>query len=439
MNAPKLTIVPPDALIDVPRALRIEHLRKDAIVSITATTQRGGGIEWTSRIRIRADECGVIDLGRQAPLEGSYTGVSPMGLLWSQTPMVPGRSEVFRDSVMEALETEIRVRTPDGELRGSLVQRLAAAGCQRIEIREEGLVGTLFIPAGPGPHPAVIVLNGSGGGINEPRGALYASHGYLAFALAYFKAPGLSNYISNTPLEYFKKAMDWLRRRYKPLKSFVALSGQSRGGELVLLLASLFPDDVSAVIAYVPGAVVHSAQNAADPAVGREGPAWLLNGQPLVDVWSHSKTATWAPFDEGPVPHRHNLAILTALRDKAAVARARIRVENIKCPVALLSGTDDGSWPSSLYSKMVVDKLQEVGFPYDVQWVDTADAGHAIVFPYIPTTQVVYSHPVSGRVSTAGGRPDANALADDHSWTCVKKFLSDAVTGQPDRQIDRRV
>ncbi|MFX5595168.1 hypothetical protein ABTD92_21175, partial [Acinetobacter baumannii] len=83
-----------------------------------------------------------------------------------------------------------------------LVQRLAVAGVTRREVREEGLVGTLFLPATPGPHAAVMILNGSGGGINEPRAALFASRGVAAFALAYFKAPGLSDYISNTPLEY---------------------------------------------------------------------------------------------------------------------------------------------------------------------------------------------------------------------------------------------
>ena len=75
-------------------------------------------------------------------------------------------------------------------------------------------MGTLFTPApradGLSP-PVVVVLNGSGGGINEPRAALYASHGYAALALAYFKAPGLSDYISNTPLEYFERGLDWLR------------------------------------------------------------------------------------------------------------------------------------------------------------------------------------------------------------------------------------
>ncbi|MFU1977274.1 acyl-CoA thioester hydrolase/BAAT C-terminal domain-containing protein, partial [Bordetella avium] len=303
----------------------------------------------------------------------------------------------------------------------------AGAGVTRQEVCEDGLVGTLYLPAGPGPHPAVMILNGSGGGINEPRAALYASHGYAAFALAYFKAPGLSDYISNTPLEYFQRGLRWLRRRVRPAHDFVALSGQSRGGELVLLLGATFPEEVSAVVAYVPGAVVHSGQNAADPKIGREGPTWLLDGKPLTHVWENNRSASWKPFDDGPAPHRHERAILTALQDPDAVARARIPVERIQGPVMLLSATDDGSWPSSLYSGMVRDKLAEVSHPHEVQWLDFQDAGHLIVFPYVPTTQMVYAHPVSGKISTSGGNPKDNARADEESWAGVLQFLHDAV------------
>ena len=428
MSHAEFSITPLDDLIDVQRIIRIEGLAAGEKVTVTSSTPRSQQRTWHSQASFEADAQGVVDLSQQAPVSGSYQEVSSMGLIWSQEPSDPSAAVVFPDNVLEALVTTIEVQTQNqGLLKGTLIQRLAREGVQRIEVREEGLVGTLFLPEGEGPWPAVMILNGSGGGINEPRAALYASHGYMAFALAYFKAPGLSDYISNTPLEYFKKGLDWLRSQYKPYKNFVALNGQSRGGELVLLLASLYPKDVSAVIAYVPGAVVHSGQNAADPAVGREGPAWLLNGQPITHVWQDNKTATWAPFDQGPAPHRHEKAILTALQDKEAVARARIQVEKIQAPIIMLSGTDDGSWPSSVYSQMVKDKLQEVGFAYDVQWVDTPDAGHSIIFPYVPTTQLTYTHPVSKRISTSGGRADRNALSDEDSWDTIKPFLQKAV------------
>jgi len=430
MHEPVLEIAPADALIDEARHITVRGLRPGEIITLTTQTPRGRGVLWASQAAFAADADGTVDLGRDAPVSGSYEGVSPMGLLWSQCPVdVPSR-ELFHADATQPLRTQVVVEAGGGEARAELVQRLAAPGVTRRELREDGLVGTLYLPPGPGPHPAVMVLNGSGGGINEPRAALYASRGYAALALGYFKAPGLSDYISNTPLEYFERGLRWTHANLRPAHGFVALSGQSRGGELVLLLGATFPELVSAVIGYVPGAVVHSAQNAADPAIGREGPAWLLGGKPLPHVWENNRTASWAPFDEGPAPHRHERAILTALQDPDAVARARILVERIRGPVMLLSGSDDGSWPSSLYSRMVADKLAECGHPHEVAHLDFEAAGHAILFPYVPTTQMVYAHPVSGRISTTGGTPAANAVADEQSWAGVRAFLVRAVAAR---------
>lgn len=438
--APTLTITPADALIDVPRQIRVENVAPGQTVEITALTRRNG-VLWQAQAAYTAGEDGAVDLTRDAPVSGDYTGLSPMGLIWSQAPVDSPSREHFNHPVTDALVTDVVARVgavergaeggavADMQAQATFTQRLALDGVTRHDVREEGLVGTLYLPAGskPGSHPAVMILNGSGGGINEPRAALYASRGYAAFALAYFKAPGLSDYISNTPLEYFQTGLRWLRKKVQPKHDFVAISGQSRGGELVLLLGATFPKEVSAVVAYVPGAVVHSGQNACDPKIGREGPTWLLGGKPIPHVWENNRTATWAPFDEGPSPHRHEKAILTALQDPDAVARARIRVEDIEGPVMLLSGTDDGSWPSSLYSKMVQDKLVDVKHPYPVEWLDYENGGHSILFPYVPTTQLVYAHPVSGKISTSGGNPKDNARADQESWEGVKKFLDAAV------------
>lgn len=426
-------ITPAEALIDVPRRITAEGLEPGETVELTARTLRGPGIAWRAQVRVRADARGTVDLARDAPLYGgSYAGVSAMGLLWSQVLKEPGAPrEVFAAEPAAPLRTDITLVRADGTRSGSsMVQWLAAPGVTRREVREHGLSGTLFLPPGPGPHPAVMVLNGSGGGINEPRAALYASHGYAALALGYFKCPGRSDYISDTRLEYFETALQWMHEQLRPRNDFIALSGQSRGGELVLLLGSLFPDRVSAVIGYVPAALVHSAQNACDPANGpdsRNGAAWIFRGQPLPHLWENNRTATWAPWDDGPEPRRHAHALLTALQDPQAVERARIAVERIRGPVMLLSASDDGSWPSSLYGRMVAERLQAHHHPHPVEHLDFEGAGHAIVFPYVPTTQLTYRHPVSGRLSTTGGAPAPNAHADEASWAAVRAFLQRAV------------
>ncbi|MCU1785238.1 acyl-CoA thioesterase/BAAT N-terminal domain-containing protein [Pseudomonas sp. 13B_2.1_Bac1] len=406
----RLAITPLDGLLDEPRHIVVDGLAPGAQVTLTSRTLRGGDRAWHSAATFVADAHGCVDLERDAPVAGDYRGVSAMGLLWSQRIEQGHSAAVFPDTVLEPLHTRIQVQGSDQAL--VLVQRLAAVGVTRREVREDGLVGTLFQPPGAVPHPAVMVLNGSGGGINEARAALYASRGYSALALGYFKAPGLSDYISNTPLEYFEQGLAWMRRELAPVDGFIALSGQSRGGELVLLLASLFPESVSAVIGYVPSALVHGGQAAADPAVGRDGPAWLYRGLPLVHLWNNNRHASWAARDAGL---RNVLSMNTALEDTHAVERARIAVEKIRGPVLTLTAGDDAAWPSSRFGQMVSERLIQFNHPWPVLQRDFPLAGHSILLPYIPTT---YSD---------DGQPEANAQANEQSWLAVVDFLHDAL------------
>ena len=80
-----------------------------------------------------------------------------------------------------------------------LVRRIAGPGVTRHVIRSHGLVGTLFLPPGPGPYPAVMVVSGGGGGIDEFPGAILASHGYAAFALGHFAVEGRPRGLVNIP------------------------------------------------------------------------------------------------------------------------------------------------------------------------------------------------------------------------------------------------
>src|SRR5690606_36272985 len=81
-----LSVTPADALIDEPRAIRVEGLSAGERITIASQTERAGGVIWRSQAEFDADAQGVVDLARQAPLAGSYQDVSAMGLLWSQVP-----------------------------------------------------------------------------------------------------------------------------------------------------------------------------------------------------------------------------------------------------------------------------------------------------------------------------------------------------------------
>jgi len=431
----RIEVTPRVALIDVARAIVLSGFAPRAEVDVTARQRQHDGSEWESVNRFVADERGSVDLRTAAPVSGDYagSGAQALGIVWSmrcvkEAPGVDSIAPLHVDIEARGEAREV-CDGPDAIARASFMQQIVAEGVTRREIREHGVVGTLFVPATPGPHPAVVVLNGSGGGINEPRAALYAAHGITALALGYFKAPGLPPAISRTPLEYFAQALDWLRQTVRPRNGFVAVAGQSRGGELALLLGATYPERVSAVIGYVPSAVLHGTLRAGAVGEAPDAVAWTLGGNALPHVWDDNRRADWSAFRHPPAPGepiRQAPAFLSALDDADAVARSRIAVERIAAPILLISGTDDGFWPSTRYADMIVDDLTRRGFAHPVEHLRYEGAGHSILFPHVPTTLVARPHPVAGVRITAGGTAAANAHANEASWPRVLEFVKAA-------------
>ena len=130
----------------------------------------------------------------------------------------------------------------------------------RQPIEREDLVGTLFYPETPGPHPTVVALGGWGGGLREGGAEALASEGFAALALAYFGVEPLPHKLTEIPLEYFAEAIAWLKSQPAVDADRIAVVGNSKGGELALLLGATYPEDVEAVVGYAPSAVVWQGQ-----------------------------------------------------------------------------------------------------------------------------------------------------------------------------------
>lgn len=424
----RLSARPAEDLLDVPRRIDVAGAEPGALITIRATTVRFGG-PWSARATYRADRAGFVRLDRDPPAFGDYSRVDGMGLLTAQRPDEPARGRIGAPDLTRPLVTRLEAWDESNPARGTsaeLLQHSTGPGVRRTEVRDGGLVGTLFTPPGAGPHPTIIVLNGSGGGINEQRAALYASRGIQALALGYFGVPGLPDYITRTPLEYFEKALRWVHDELSPRAGVVVVSGQSRGGELALLLGATYPELVGAVVAYVPGAYVHGAQGAADPVQGWDSPTWALGGRPLEHLWNDNPGVTWQPWTGGPPPERHRNVYLDGLRDREFASAARIPVERIAGPVACVSGMADALWPSSMYSRQVLEALRAAGHPHETLLLDYPDAGHSIALPHLPVAQGPTRHPVSGIEYTTGGTPTGNAHAAADSFPKVCAFVQRA-------------
>ncbi|MFA6409057.1 MAG: alpha/beta fold hydrolase [Gammaproteobacteria bacterium] len=288
-----------------------------------------------------------------------------------------------------------------------------------IDIKEHGIIAKLFLPEANEPRPAVIILGGSGGGFDEPIARLFARQGYVALALAYFNADGLPKYLENIPLEYFLNAIRWLKNQLCVKSKQVHLYGISRGGELAILLASIFPEEITSVVAVVPSCVTYGGV----PHVKK--PAWTLNKKPLPIAPSPEVE------DEREQQRTYNSVNLTQLflekmkKNAEKFETAMIKVENIKCPLLIVSGKDDRMWPSWLYGEKIMQRLETTHSKIFREHLCYENVGHVILpSSRAPVITEAGKHPVTGLCYEVGGDPVAQAKANQDSWEKIIQFFT---------------
>jgi dienelactone hydrolase len=274
-----------------------------------------------------------------------------MGLFWSLQPPTghDPRTTDFDLSTKDPLPITLTAETNDGTRTSRRLVRLQAAnGVQRRPLREHGLVGALYTTTARRPRPTVLVLGGSEDGLHQRTAALLASHGQAALALAYFRAPGLPRQLTGIPLEYFARAIAWLRTQPEADSDRILVAGYSRGGELALLLGATYPAAVNSVIALMPSSKIEAGLTADGQETSES--AWTLHSRPLPSI---------------PIP-----------------------VERIDGPVLLVSGTDDRLWPSSDATDAITTRLHQARHRFPVGNLTYQGAGHLIDAPYWPTNLV---------------------------------------------------
>lgn len=257
----------------------------------------------------------------------------------------------------------------------------------------------------------MIVLGGSDGGLSsEDVAAMLANHGYAALALAYFGAEGLPQSLEEIPLEYFKKAIDFLQTKDFVRKNGVAILGTSKGAEAALLVASKYKE-VRAVVAYAPSAVAWSCI-----CNMREKSSWSLAGKSVLAI-PFATSPTYLPPQGFPISPKENYQY--RLEKATTLNEAMIQVERINGAILLISGADDQLWMSADFGEMIIKRLKKNKFRFPHQHLIYKSAGHLIGKAFLPSGSTLIAN---GRLQT-GGTSEGNAAAQKDAWEKVLKFL----------------
>ena len=159
-----LNLRPKSSLIDKITKISVSRLKPLQNITLGAKVVGDKGEVFESHAYFIADKDGEVDVCRDSSLGGSYSGVSPMGLLWSMKP-APGQRKGIRlmksdvtkpfNIVLNCFDDHVTPSKSSLNLlsRATFQKWYMAKGVNRIPVREGRIRATLFIPPGDGPFP----------------------------------------------------------------------------------------------------------------------------------------------------------------------------------------------------------------------------------------------------------------------------------------------
>jgi pimeloyl-ACP methyl ester carboxylesterase len=120
-------------------------------------------------------------------------------------------------------------------------------------IHEAGFIANYYAKENTKSKTAVILIGGGPWG--DYWGQEFAKSNYVGLSLPYYREEGLPQLMEEIPLEYFKKAVLWLKKQPEVNPDKIIVMGASRNAELALLIASFFPNNIHGAIAFNPSSV----------------------------------------------------------------------------------------------------------------------------------------------------------------------------------------
>ncbi|XP_076873841.1 acyl-coenzyme A thioesterase 1 [Brachyhypopomus gauderio] len=397
----RLRILPTTCFFDEPVQVKLTGLAPQQQVELRSKHKDDNNVVFKATAIYQADKKGEVDLSRHSSLGGTYTGVEPMGLFWSMRPDIPHKNLTARDA-SKAILVEIEASSGDEILAKETHQRrFLAEGVRRILVRESRLFGTLFVPPGEGPFPAIIVLGPLGGHPSEPQSALLANRKFVVLSLSLYGYQDASKKIERLDLEYFEEAIKFLQMQPEVKQTGVGIMSISKSGDVALSMAA-FLDHVKATVC-INGCIANILfplhyKDIVIPALTGNNEKIVITKSGIIDI----RDAVKDPMA------KENLATV-------------IPIERASCKFLFLVSEDDRNWDSAYYAELACSKLKAHG-KTDYEVVSYPKSGHFLQVPYMPHYPSGF-HAAVKQVTAFGGEAKPHADAQVDAWGRILNFF----------------
>lgn len=273
----------------------------------------------------------------------------------------------------------------------------------RIEQATAGFVGVLAMPADAvDSAPAAVLWGGNEGGIAwaESMAQFLAARGVPALAVGYWGLPGLPQAHSRVPLEYFVRAIEYLKEVPGVDRDRVVVAGVSAGTEAALLLAAYEPDLVAGVVSIAGTSYVHGGFRS----YGGSTPA----GERYPDRSQWTWKGKEVPFNP--------LSIVPP-----AEAPSNLPVERVTADILLVCGERDISTRACEAADAISARVSAAGRPAP-EVLRYPEAGHYVSgFPWTSSVERGLSDPST--VNSGGGTAVADGAAAADAWPKIVDFI----------------
>ncbi|XP_023147545.2 peroxisomal succinyl-coenzyme A thioesterase-like isoform X1 [Amphiprion ocellaris] len=402
---PIVSVLPTRGLVDEKFKVLVENLPPGRPVTVRSLHHSDNDHYWEAFGFYTSDHRGTVNVSKDQSVGGTYTGKEPMGLLWSMCP-VPGSHKGLRLrklNMCSPMLVNISVHSGhegfrDGApLASVLVERwYMAPGVKRIDVQEKGLLGTLFLPPGPGPFPGILDLWGGGGGLVEYRSALLASHGFATMSLDYLSC-------GQPVFTYVETAFNFIKDHPQVIADRVGVVGLCLGSLPALYLAA----DSTVV---KPRCTVCISCFAIYPSDR------VLSGS-FEEITSLSGNI---PVDENNLERWKDVGL-----GLLSGSLRKVNMEKVTSPLLLVSGCDDQNWPSFETAEDITQTMRAAGNDHLLSRLDYPDSGHLIEPPFSPHFRASTFVTTNKRKAMIlwGGQTKPHSDAQEDSWRKILSFL----------------
>ena len=392
-----INITPEISRADEPVSIKISGLLKNEKVTIRIVSDDyycinapirkvGDNTLWDAYATFIADEYGNVDLGNTTPIDGTYKTCNAMGLFYSMKVKENKRGKLIQKlsdisenrkcTITCTVERDGKVITSKDHTRVFCDETI-----ESVDVVEKKLLARYFTSKNNMKRPAVIVVSGSDGRIEKAQAIaeIFAMKGYSALAVCYFGLEGTSKDLNCVPLEYIENAITWLKKQDTVNKDKIAMYGRSKGGEMVFLAASIFPD-ITCVIANMPSCYAYEGiKKGGLPA---RHSSWMYKGEEISCLKFSCSIILQLVIKmlqnrEGALSWMYKKLIDEGNTDEATIA-----VNKINGPILMISSESDSIWPSKMHSEMAMKLLEKSNFKYEYKHITYEKSGHMLTVPF---------------------------------------------------------